>query len=247
MPSATPVRYPSGVSTDQPLGPLANYGAPHPFLYHSWADDFDAAVATLDYTLTKTNAGTIAQSASDGGNLLFTTAALAGDLCSLQLPAASFALPVGKKAFYLTQLTLADVLNPTVIAGLIQTTTTPGTVVDGLYFSKVSGASVFTLNSMVGSVLTSIPIPAATFTPVNGASFDLAFTIDRNGLVQGFLGQLVGFVPQSGTGSVTPGRASVSFSPTLTAAVLNPTISVISGTATAKTMIADFLMAATER
>src|SRR5882724_5927828 len=103
-PSASPARFPSGLSTDYPWGPLAAMGMPNPFFYHLMQDDFDYLDTQL-YTATKTGAGTIANAAGDGGQLLFTAAASSLAICELQVSVADFTLPtptLPKKLFFLT-------------------------------------------------------------------------------------------------------------------------------------------------
>lgn len=254
MTSPVPVRFSSGVSTDPPWGPLSAHRLPNPFFSHVDADDFDySANVTGPWTATKTGNGTIAQAAGDGGLALFTTNSstpAAADICSLQRPAAAFKLAAGQRTFYLARLQVADATNAGFIAGLIQTTTTPFTVTDGLYFLKASGATTLILRSTVGSANTDLAIPSALY-PANGTNIDLGFEVTRTGDVLAFVGtQLVGFIPQSGTATLTPpqrgGQARLS-APTLTTANLNHTLAVRSGTTASTTMTVDFSMVAKER
>ena len=247
QPSQVPVRFVSGVSTDFPYQPLANYGQHNPFFYHTWEDDFDALFA--GYTATKTGVGTIAPIPGDGGLILLTTAATAADLASLQLAAASFSYTPGKKSFFLTRFQINDALNAAFNVGFIQTTATPFAVTDGVYFSKATGSAAnLTLNSMIGSVLTSIVIPPAAYALTNNTNIDLGIYIDRSGNVYGFVGtQLVGFIAQSGSAGNLARGPAVSFAPNITTANLNLTLAFQSGTASAKTMTVDFVMAAKER
>lgn len=253
IPSQSPVRYPSGVSFDNKWGPLADFGHPHPFSYHIWKDDFDILAA--EYTATKTGNGTIAVAAGDGGNLLFTTNSSTPsgtDICSIQLPSASFARPaasVGKKIFFLARLQVASALNAAFNVGLIQTTTTPFTVTDGVYFFKATGSAAnLKLRATIGSVNTDLTIPTLAYTLANNTSIDLAFAIDRNGTIYAYVGsQLVGWLPASSqpTGQV---RGPIgNMVPAITTANLNPTIAVQSGAAASTTMQVDFAMAAKER
>ena len=257
QPSQVPVRYPSGVSTDGPFRVLANYGFRNPFFYHEWEDDFD--VLNAAYVKTATGTGTVAPVAGDGGQLLFTTngtTPLATDIAALQLPAASFSFTAGKKSFFLARIQLADATNAAFLAGLIQTTATPFTVTDGLYFSKASGSTAVTLISAVGSVLTTLALPSSYATMANNTWIDVGWYVDRNQNVKAFIGYpLVGYALQSGTGPVNSSGVTVtpfpgpnaSFAPTLTGANLNFTVALQSGTASSKTMLADFGMAAKER
>ena len=254
MSSPTPVRYSSGVSTDTPYGPLARHRLPNPFFSHQDADDFDWSLGAAGlWTATKTGNGTIAHTAGDGGLALFTTNSstpAAVDICSLQRPAAGAKLTAGNRTFYLARLQVADATNAGFIAGLIQTTTTPFTVTDGVYFLKASGATTLILRSTVGSANTDLAIPSALY-PANATNIDLGFEVTRMGDVLAFVGsQLVGYIPQSGTGTQTPPQAGAVArltAPTLTTAVLNHTLAIRSGTTASTTMTVDFSMVADER
>lgn len=252
IPSQTPQRFTTGVSTDQKWQPLAEYGNFNPFFYCEFADDFLGALSG-QYTATKTGNGTIAATAGDGGRMLFTTnsSTPAGtDIASLQLAAAAFSNTAGKKMFFECRLQLSSATNAAFLAGLIQTTTTPFTVTDGIYFLKATGSLTnLILRSTISSVNTDLTIPTSAYTLANATDIDLAFSIDRKGNVYAFVGsQLVGWIPQSGTGSSLPPRGPVgSFAPSITTATLNPTIAIQSGTAASSTMNVDFIMAAKER
>ncbi len=249
-PSPSPVRFPSGVSTEYPYSPLADLGAPNPAKYHMTFDDFDFLQAA--YTATKTSAGTIASAAGDGGRLLFTTNAgtpLATDICSLQMPAANFQRPAadaGKKMFFATRLKLSHASNPDMHVGLIQTSATPFTVTDGIYFSKVTGSALITLKSAIGSVITTLALPAAAYTLAANTDIDLAFYVARDGTIYAFVNaQLVGWLPPNNQPGVKGPVAQ--FKPSITTAALNPTLAVRSGTAASHTMNVDFALWAKER
>lgn len=250
-----PVRTPAGSTSDQVWQPLADCGAGNPFFYHSFYDDMDSSLSvTGAWTQTKTSAGTIANVAGDGGLGLFTTNAstpLVTDIASIQLPFANFSLTAGQKLFFETRFKTSDWTNAAFIFGLIQTTTTPFTPTDGIYFSKVTGSTSFTINSAVGSVITSATIPAAALIVSNNVNLDFAFYLNRQGDVLAFADEfLVGFIPQSGTGITSPPNAGALArltAPTLTAVNLNPTMAIQSGTATSKTLTLDFIGAFKER
>lgn len=248
-----PVRIQAGGTTDMAWQPLADCGAGNPFFYHSFYDDMDSSLSvTGQWTVTKTGAGTAANTPGDGGLGLFTTAGGAGtDIVSIQTPAADFSLTLGLKLFFECRLQISDVVNGLFIAGLIQTTVTPFTVVDGVYFQKAAGATALSINSTIASVTTSVAIPTAAFTLVNATNIDLAFYLNRQGDVLAFVdSKLIGFIPQSGTGTQSPpnaGPVARITAPTLTAVVLNPTIALQAGTASAKTLTLDFVSAQKER
>lgn len=256
--SPTPTRLPAGSSTDQPYGPLADSGMCNPFFYHQFYDDFDALLgATGIWTVSKTSTGTAAHTPGDGGLALLTTAAANNDAVSLQLPAASFVLPqgagAGKKSFFLVRLQLSDVTASAFVAGLVNTTATPftgGSITDGLYFQKSSGGTVLNLISVIGSVVTTTALPTAAYSLVNATNIDLGYYVDRQGTVQIFTApNMVGYVPQSGTGSVAPVRGVVQrvSGLSLTTANLNVTLGVQAGAVAVKTLTSDFILAQKER
>lgn len=281
-PSPPPQRVPAGWSTDPPFGPLADCGNGNPFFYHSFSDDFDQNLgATGLYVLSGT--GTAAHTAGDGGLGLFSTTGTAGTFASIQLPAASFTLPptgsnppntgtTVKKLFYLARLQLSDVTTAGFVAGLISTNATPfSAITDGMYFYNTAGTTALKFavvasagNSPTGSaVSTLVTIPTTAYTLTNATFIDLAFYITRLQDVLIFAGsQLVGYISQSGTGSVNtagvslipdaPGpcasiRQTITATP-FTTAVLSPTLGVYNGaTAAVKTMTVDFHSVQKER
>ena len=264
-PSPKPTCFPAGISTDQPYGPLAQYGAPHPFLYHTFADDFDFSIPEGAYTKTVTSSGSIALAANDGGTAFYTTntsTPLATDIASLQLTTASFSLTAGKKLFFLARFQCSDMINAAWNIGLIQTTTTPMTVTDGIWFNKATGSNAnLTFNAAVSSTIYTVTVPTANYTLANSTYIDLAFFVDRNQVLNGYVGYpLAGYLPQSGSVGVVPPQSSPAASLTIaggvystvnnwiaTTATLNPTVVLQSGTASSKTGLLDFLMVAKER
>lgn len=274
-PSQVPSRLPAGLTSDPPYGPLADAGCGNPFFYHQFEDDFDNSLgATGLWVVSSNNGGTVADAAGDGGLALFTTGATATNYAAIQLPFANFSLPqgalAGKKLFFLTRLQLSDVVNAPFIAGLVDKTATIFTAItDGVYFNKTS-AGVLNLVTVSGSVALTWAIPAAAYNLVNNTNIDLGFYIDRLQNINVFVGsQLVGWIPQSGTGGVNSagvaslpvvGRSLQVVGPgqpvsgnqvgpwTVSAVNLSPTLGVQSGTGGgAKTMTVDFVCAQKER
>lgn len=250
-----PVRNPNGQTTDFPWGPFADNGNGNPAFYHQVFDDFDSTLNTGStgiWIASKTSTGTVAHTPGDGGLALFTTAATIGDSISIQAPTAAFTYTAGKKLFFEVRLQLSDISLSSFQLGLIQTTTTPATVTDGIYFSKASGSTQIYLNSVVSSVVTQIAIPAAAFNPfANATFFELAFYVNRKGEILAFAGtQLVGWIPESGTGLLTLSNRGVLgrlTSTTITTVNLNPTMAFQAGAAVVKTGTVDFVCVAKER
>lgn len=274
MPSPTPTRLFGGVNAEPKFSPLAEMGMLNPLAYHLFYDDFDYSTGVTGiYTATKTGNGTIAQAAGNGGTALFTTnssTAAGTDICSLQLPAAGFKFTAGKKAFFLTRLKVASAANAEILVGLIQTTTTPFTVTDGLYFLKPTGAATgLVFKGGASSTLSSVTIPTNAYTLADATYIDLGWYVDRNQQAFAYVGsQLIGYMPNSGTGSVNSAgvsalpvvgpvstmgvTASQAIYPTGTtwsvpSADLNVTVALKSGAAASTTMTVDFVLAAMER
>ena len=250
---ATPVRFPSGVSTDQKWQPLADFNLPNPFDYHVLADDFDQYSPAL-YTLTSTNAGSAGITPADGGAVLLTTTTgtpTTTDVVQIQARNASFSILANKKTFFLARVRVSDVINSGFTVGLMNSTTTPFAPTDGVYFLKASGSSTnLTIVSTVSSVSTVTTIPTAAYTLVNGTDIDLAFQVDAKGVVNAYVGVgLLGFSSNSGTGLVNPNRGVVAtiVGATITSVLTAPILSVRSSTATIMTLQADTMLAARER
>jgi len=104
---------------------------------------------------------------------------------------------------------------------------------------------------MIGSVPTYIAIPATSYTLANNTQIDLGLVYDgRTGDILVFVNSnMIGYLPVSGTGTVQPNRGPVAAlrSATVTTALLNPTVALISGTTASTTLTADLVLAARER
>lgn len=255
--SPTPSRLPAGSSTDPPYGPMADSGYTNPFFYHQFADDFDNALAATGlYTITATG-GSIAHTPGDGGLALFTTGAVSTNFAELQLPAASFTLPqgaqAGKKLFWLARFQVSDIVGTSLILGLCNTNTTPFStgITDGVYFSKAAAGTVWNIISEISNTTTTTAIPPGTYsTWTNNTNIDLGFYIDAYGNLNAFVSpNMVGYIPQSGTGPSTPtrGRCLQVSGLNLSTANLTPTLAVATGAAASKTMTVDFHCAQKER
>jgi hypothetical protein len=274
----TPVRYTSGVSTDPPWQPLGQYGLPCPTDWCTMWDDFTNTLGVTNYwTSTVTANGTIALTAGDGGLVLFTTNSstpAATDIAQIQAPIASFVLPSTvtpttptKKMIFGARCKLDAITEPGFFAGFFATGanlyTTP---VNGLYFYKAAAGVVWTVNSAIGSAVTTVcTIPAATVTAsvIAATFFDIAIVVDRYQAVNAYMAPVIytsgiasaglfGSVTQSGTGTVVPERGPVIAGATIpwvtATANLAPGIGITTGGATVQhTLTLDFMFAAKER
>lgn len=262
VPSPKPTRLPGGLTTDPPYGPLANSGLGNPAFYHQDFDDFDWS-PTVSGAWTQTlDGGTAANLAGDGGFILLTPVATSTDFVSIQRPAANWLLPqvasAGKKLFFLARLQLSS-LTANMIAGLCDITTTPFSgISDGVYFHHASGGAVLNLLTVSGSTTQTWVIPTAAYTLAAATSIDVAFYIDRNGNINVFVGsQLVGWLPQSGTGAVNSAGVptlpvlgpclQVASGWTVSTANLSPTLAVQTEASAANTLRSDFILVQKER
>lgn len=262
---AAPSRFPQGLSVSAPWQFFGGMGLPNPFYYHQMADDFDVLPAATDgWTLTNAT-GTVALSTTlDGGNFTMTTAASAANFVSIQRVASSFQPTAGKKLYFVARLSLSDVTNSVVIAGLFpNAATTPftGTPANGIWISKASGSTQLVLNVANNSVVTSTNFPTSAYTLTANATIDVGIHVtggQGNSLqgvtIQGAVSpNLVSFVPQSGTGAAnSTNRAPniVSTAPlitTLQATVLAPIIAVQTGNSSVLSLTTDFVGAFKER
>lgn len=244
----TPVRFLSGYTQDAPWQPLGQIGMQDPFFYVEDADDF-APWRPGGIAITATGNGSVAPTPGAGGIVLFTTnsSTPAGtDIAAIQRPNSDmgFPSPTTKKAAFLCRVQLADVTNSQMTVGWLNTTATPFAPTDGVYFNKASGSTAITINVLVASSVTAtLTIP---FVPTNATYFDLGWYLDpRTQQILVFAGSnLIGYQNQN-TASLGPvARVTPTAFPTVG---LNPTLALQSGTATSKTMLADFFCSYLER
>jgi len=244
-----PVRLTAGFTQDATYQPLGQIGVPDPFFYAYYEDDFLPYNAAL-YTATASG-GSIAATATkgSGGRILFTTAATAASYPTIQLPVASFQYTATKKLAYLCRLQIDNITNDTFIAGLIDTTTTPfTTITDGIYFLKAAASTNIVVTVVTGSVVIGTVTLSGLLTA--NTDIDLGFTVDRLGNILIYAGNnLIGQQRQNTDILGPTGKIlASSLTGTMTAVLLNPTISIGNGaTAAAITGNADFMYAAQER
>lgn len=219
--------YPNGV-TNAPIGTsLQTLSAPDPTISHTYFNDFDVYTAG-DWTNTATGSVTNAIVAGDGGWLSMLNSAANADLNSLQLKVATFALTAGREAWFKVRIKTSSATNAVLTVGLIQTTTTPATVTNGIYFNKLAASTTVTGKVTVASATTTVNVGTLaddTFTT-------MGWHFDGRNLVQFYFGG-------NRIGSLTIA--------TLPAINLNLTIAEANGTAAAITTTVDYAFASTER
>jgi hypothetical protein len=251
--SAQPARFIAGMTQDLDFQPLASMGAPDPFFYALYEDDFLPWNPNL-YLASGT--GEVAAAlAGPGGLIQLTAAATINDSTSLQLgaaPVGQFAIQSTSRLFYGARISLSAVPGPGFIAGLCNVTTTPFTAVsDGLFFQMAGASSTISFNSYVGGTQTGTVSLASIFTPTANTYFDLAFYYtpysSLGGNVMIYAGSNLWGDKSVGQNSANLGPIARLIPTSFTTANLTPTLGVNTTTATAYTMNADFQMAALQR
>lgn len=250
MPFVSPTRMTAGFTQEPSFRPFGQIGVPNPAFYAQQFDDFTAYDVT-GYTVTASGNGAAAQIAGAGGVVQLTTNSstpLVDDIASIQCKAACMGLVNGYKALFAACFQVADITNPAFLLGLIQTTATPFTVTDGIYFSKASGSTNILFNHAISSVITSTTIPVATSGLAANTYLSVAVVKNQKNELEVYVGEpLVGQVLDQNRASMPVSMVARLAPAVITTAVLNPTLALQSGTASSKTMNVDYVYAATER
>ncbi len=276
-PSQVPVRYPSGVTTDFPWGPLGNCGAGNPFFYQVLQDDFLGAVSGNEnwQSVTSGTGATVTEVAGDGGQWLLTTSSSGAGTAGVLGNKGNFVIPPAtsngsgltatrlssKKLFFLARINTTTVASVTTYAGLMPSTTTTSLPTDGIFFVFTNATTVALKAYSASTLQWTVNIPAAVLTAnyVNNAWVDIAFYYDRLQNVYVFFGfPLVGWLPASawtGTNNTTaapPPLGAVAAYQTGVSGTWTPSTATtltpgVIATGTTQTVYVDFLMAAKER
>jgi hypothetical protein len=233
-----PTRFPEGLSNAAPWQLFSEMGVTNPFYYHSFFDDFD--VYPLAGTITGWEVfgtGTRAFISADGGVVELTTAATTGSYNYIQRQTSTFQPIAGKKLYFVTRVSLTDIIDSQLFVGIVPVGDTPsGSVPNGIWITKALGSTQLSLVVVNNSVITTNPFPALAYTSTNNVFFDVGFSIvpdniTGNNVISGSVAPtLVSYVPQSGTGTMGSKERSpvvVSTAPLLTtlqANVLAPTV-----------------------
>ena len=247
-------RIPDGVTNAAPWQTFANVGVLDPSWAHVYHNDFDTYLPS-DWTITLTGTGTSALAVGAiGGALLATTTAGAADANYYQLVQASFQLTPRETLHFKYFGILSDVTNDVFYAGMLSKSATPLTATDGIYILKATGQAGLTLNSVIGGVTTSTPIPG---TLVAGVAFELGLEVDYLGNLAAFFNPGTGGPFTAPTLNSHPGRQAVIFglnavtgqspSAALTQVALSPSFGLLNSTAAARTLTTDYVTVASSR
>ncbi len=219
--------YPNGV-TNAPIGTaLGGFNAPDPSVNHTYFNDFDTFAAG-DWTVTETQAGaTQAIAAGDGGWLAMVNSAANNDLNSIQLTVATFAITAGQEAWFKTRFKTSSATNAALVIGLIQTTTTPLTVTNGVYFTKAAASTSLIARTTASSTSSSLTV--GTMADDTFVTVGWHYTGSSIGVF--LAGNRIGSLPVTN----------------LPSSALNLTIAEANGTAAAITTTVDYVLASTVR
>lgn len=220
---------PGGITNSVIGSPLQTYGSMDPTIFHEYFNDFDTFDPTNDWTNTVTGVTpTNSIVAGDGGWLSMVNTAANNDLNSLQLKAATFAITSGQQAWFKCRFKTSNATNAALIIGLIQTTTTPLTVTDGIYFSKAAAST--SLTCKVAKSSTASTLTAATM--ANDTFLNVGWWYDGASAINVYVN------------NVKVGSLATTNLPT---AALNLTLAESNGTAAAITTTIDYVFCSTER
>lgn len=234
-------RLPNGINNVDVAAIFNSLKTPDPSIYHEYFEDFDYYTAG-NWTVTETQAGANQVLVNgDGGLMALQNSAANNDVNQIQKVGESFLMEnfvagvtPGKKFFMRARFSVDDATNAALAIGL-QVTNADGTlaaVTDGIYWSKAAASTQLVMNvrknAAAGANTANVGVLAnATFYTVD-CFFD---GIDR--LWYGFNGAIIGSMD-----------ASTAFMPDTT---ISPIMVVKNGTAAARTMTIDYLLAMRER
>lgn len=134
----TPTRYPSGVTNVTKQNPLGMYTQPDPSGVHQYFNYFDTYTAG-QWTVSGAGTSTEALTDGDGGLLLLTTDVLEDDASFLQKVGESFLLAAGKKTWFKARFKVSDATQTDIVMGLQVTDSSPLDATDGVYFQSDDG------------------------------------------------------------------------------------------------------------
>lgn len=247
--ATSPVRMPAGINnvnyTVSPLGaagesnyngarnshPLFMFPQQDPFRLVYNGTDFCDVPNAASYVTTVVGTGAATYPTAIGGILQLTTSAGATDSVAWQHSSADMAYSPTQQGWFHTLLTPSDATAAEYIIGMLNSTTTPGSATDGIYFHKPSGATAIDLVFKNASVVTTI---ANIGNMANATAIKLSLYYDGRGTLNYYINNnKVGFT-------------------TNTAAFPLPTVAltssfyILNAAAAVKNVQVDYYLAATE-
>ena len=242
-----PTRFPNGLSTERPTHPLGTLPVPDPVKDIIYSNDF-FTYAAGDWTVNAGGAGSGVAITNGllGGNITVTTAtsgtqSIIGNTGINFNPATS--VLGGLQTWFHAKVTLdATVANPDYAIGLMKGTISSfNGATDGVYFTKATGASVWSLviKAAAGST-TTIALPSTTL-PTNSQTVYLGFWFDGKATLYVYFNKVcIGSVGPNGTLGTSLANLPAS------TILLGPAFSNSFHTATS-TLVVDYVLAGVER
>jgi hypothetical protein len=208
---------------------MGNMGLPDPSDYITYFNDFLDYVAG-DWTSTVTGTGTSTLStALVGGNLVIANSASNGDAVYSQLKGTGFKYQSGKRLAFKARFKVDDATNAALIVGLQEVDTTPLDVNNGIAFYKAAAST-----QMTGAVEASNTQSSTNIlTMASDTYVSVAFAYDpKRNAVLWFKDDIL------------LGSAALTHAPSSN---LTVSIGVQNGTAAARTLTVDYVLAMQER
>ena len=251
--SAQPSRFISGLTQNMDFQPFGGLGTPDPFFYAMFDDDF-LPYNAAGYNVQIGTGGSVATTGFAGGAITVTSGTTANNQTCLQNNIDSFAFQATNRMFYGCRISMSNVGNMGIVAGIVNNTASPfsGGITDGMYFTIPASSSTLSFLTVAGGVSTGSINLSSIFTPTATVQFDMAFVYNPYASVGGNVAVWVGnnlWGNKSGaqnTANLGPvGR--IIFSTAITTANLRMTLASTTPSTTSYAMTADFHCAALER
>lgn len=235
----TSTNFIDGVTNVAESTTLGSFIMPDPTSAHVWFDDFDSYAAG-DWVITTTEAGTgnagEALISADGGVLVLTNDDADNDNDFLQWAGGagavieSFRFEAGKPLWFKARFKVSDATESDVVIGLQITDTSPLAVSDGVYFLKADGTTSMSLLVTKNSTSTTL---SGAATLVSDTYITVGFYYDGESAINVFADDI-----RTGTVAVTnlPDDEDLTIS-----------FGIQNGSAGAKTMSIDYILAAKAR
>ncbi len=229
-----PTRFPGGLNTTRPHRAMAMQGQPDPSRFITDYDDFLTYLAT-NWAITLVGAGgTKALIAGNGGLLSVANSAAGIDSTYYQRPVGSFLMVANKRTFFKARFSVDDATLADIQFGLIGIDTTPADATDGIFFRKAAGSTAIQVFVRKDGTTGSSTI--ANVGTMTTGFVEFAFHYDGKSEVEFFFNDVR-------VGSITNVLATT-FLPD---ALLATSFGILNGSAVARTLVVDYILAAQER
>lgn len=248
-------RMPQGVTNAEPWQGMGLAGLLDPTWAHTYAQDFDQYVAA-DFTLSGTGTPAAALAAGNGGILNVSTTAGATDSAFLIKNPVAFNVNTATKQTFFKFAGTVSRTDGAFYVGMTSTAVAEASIVNGIVLYKAAAGTTFILDVIVGSVHTSVALPAACV--IAAATYiELDIVVDMLGNVLAFWNPTTGnnpvqpSQPFANPATMTRGAVAIIPASTLTTGLptvtLAPIVSYTNGSANAVTVGVDYIVCSTER